>query len=305
MILKIIIITIIIVFLIYSYILSKYAFKKAFLAERKTEEYEVNRIKQWGIWDENYFDNILVEDLEIESKEGFKLKGHLIEPYKDSDKYIILVHGYSAHYSLHFPFVPVFINEGFNILLVEERAHGASEGNFATYGYKESEDLDLWINYLENRKGQTLFLGLHGQSMGAATVLLCGARNKKVKFIIEDCGYSSAKEQLKYEYNKVKGASFKLSYWFFWLMVKIRCKFNFSKVNPLQEILKSDTPIFFVHGTKDIKVPYEMCIKMYEKRKNDKDKILIVPNAEHLTAYKEQQEEYTKILHEFIKCAEQ
>ena len=300
MVLKVILIISIFLFLIYSYIVSEYVFKKAFFERRKTEEYEINRIKEWGLWDEKYFENIKIEDVEIKSEEGFKLKGHLIEPYKENNKYIILVHGYSAHYSLHFPFVPLFTKKGFNVLLVEERAHGASEGKFATYGYKESKDLDLWIEYLEKRHTEPLVLGLHGQSMGAATSLICGARNKKVKFIIEDCGYSSAKDQLRYEYSRKKIASFTLTYWFFCLKVRLRCKFNFNDANPLKEILKSKTPIFFIHGANDVKVPYEMCLTMYEKRKNNKDKLLIVPNAVHLTAYKEAKEKYSKEVYEFI-----
>lgn len=288
----------------YLHFTSEYAFKKAFYADRKSKEDSIKRIEGWGLWDKDYFENLEIDDVSIKSKDGLKLIGHLIERFENSNRYIILVHGYSANYYLHVPFIPAFLKEKFNILLVEERAHGNSEGEYATYGYKEKEDLDLWIDFLEKRKGEKLFLGLHGQSMGAATVLMCGARNKKVNFIIEDCGYSSAKEIIRYEFSKVKYVSFNLVYWLLNLKVKNRCGFKFEDVSPINEIMKSDIPILFVHGDADKKVPHSMAIDMYKKRNRDGDMILIVPKAVHLTSYKEKKEEYESIVHEFINNAD-
>lgn len=300
-ILLVLLILAVIILAAYIQITSNIAFDKAFKAKRKTREYEVERLKSWNLWDEEYINSLPIEDVEITSKDGLKLKGHLIEKHKENNKYVLLVHGYSAHYSLHMPFVKLFEDEGFNILLVEERAHGDSEGTFATYGFKESEDLDLWIDFIEKRRGEELYIGIHGQSMGAAAALICGARNKKVKFVVEDCGYSSAKEQLRNEFAQNKFASFKLVYWYLNLRVKHKCGFKFEDADPMKEILKSRVPVFFVHGDKDKKVSYEMCLNMHEKRKGPKDKILIVKKADHLQAYLKDSEEYKKTLHDFLK----
>jgi dipeptidyl aminopeptidase/acylaminoacyl peptidase len=298
-----IVLVIIFILLIYLHFTSEYAFKKAFCANRKSPEESIKRIKDWGLWDKEYFENLELEDVSITSKDGLKLVGHLIEKFENCNRYIILVHGYSANYYLHMPFIPLFLKERFNILLVEERSHGNSEGKFATYGYKEREDLDLWIKFLEDRKGENLFIGLHGQSMGAATALMCGVRNKKVKFIIEDCGYSSAKEIIRYEFSKVKYVPFTLVFWLLNLKAKWRCGFKFEDVSPIECISKSDTPILFIHGDDDRKVPVSMAMEMYKKRNREGDMILIVPKAIHLTAYKEKKEEYERMTHEFIDNA--
>lgn len=292
---------IIIILALYIHTVSKIAFDKAFFAKRKDRKYEVERLKGWGIWDQKYIDSLNIEDVEISSIDNLKLKGHIIENHKDSNKYVILVHGYSAHYSLHMPFIKVFSDEGFNVLLVEERAHGASEGKFATYGYMESKDLDSWIDFLEKRRGEELFIGLHGQSMGAATSMICGANNDKVKFVVEDCGYSSAKEQFRYEFSRTKFANFALVYWFLDLKCKYKCGFKLEMADPKREILKSKVPILFIHGTTDKKVPCYMCIDMFETRKGSKDKMLIVEGADHLQAYMKEPENYTRILHEFLE----
>lgn len=299
----VIILFIILIFalLMYVNIISEIAFNKAFYAKRKTREQEVERLKRWNIWDEDYFNELSIEDVSIISEDNLRLKGHLIENHKENNKYVILVHGYSAHYSLHMPFVKIFEDEGFNILLVEARAHGDSEGKFATYGYKESRDLNLWIKYLEKRRGEDLFIGLHGQSMGAAASLICGAKNKKVKFVVEDCGYSSAKEELKNEFAAIKYASFKLVYPLLDLKVKHRCNFQFEDAEPIREIQKSNVPVFFIHGDKDKKVSYKMCLDMYEKRRNKKDRMLIVKDADHLQAYMKSPSAYKNMLHDFLQ----
>ncbi|MBD7911476.1 alpha/beta hydrolase [Clostridium cibarium] len=293
-----------IVFSIFLHFASEYAFKEAFYARRKTKEDSIKRLNNWGLWNEEYFENLQMEDVFITSKDGLNLCGHLIERFEDSNRYIILVHGYSANHYLHMPFIPMFLKERFNILLVEERSHGESEGKYATYGYKEKEDLNLWINFLEERKGEELFLGLHGQSMGAATVLLCGARNRKVKFVIEDCGYSSGKELMRYQFSKVDYVPFGLVYWLLNLKVKRRCGFKFEDVCPINAIAKSEVPIFFIHGDADKKVPVNMAIDMYKRRNREGDMILIVPNAVHLTSYKEKKEEYERMVHDFINNAD-
>ncbi|MDS0524380.1 alpha/beta hydrolase [Clostridium sp. SHJSY1] len=300
----IIVVILVVIFLIYLHFTSEYAFKKAFLASRKTKEDSIKRIEGWGLWDKEYFENLEMEDVSIVSKDGLKLTGHLIERFKDNNRYIILVHGYSANYYLHTPFIPMFLKEKFNILLVEERAHGNSEGKYATYGYNEKDDLNLWIDFIENKKGEKLFLGLHGQSMGAATVLMCGARNDKVNFIIEDCGYSSAKEIIRYEFSKVKYVPFTLVYWLLNLKVNKRCGFKFEDVSPINEITDCDTPILFIHGDEDKKVPASMAIDMYKKRAKEDDMLLIIPNAVHLTSYKEKKEEYESIIHQFVNNAD-
>lgn len=292
---------ILILFLIFLEICSDITFKKAFLKKKKNKEEAFNSLKKRNMLDESIYDKYDFEDVSIISKDNLTLKGHIIEPFKNSNKFIILVHGYSANYHIHMPFVPLFIKKGFNILLVDERNHGESEGKFPSYGYFESEDLNLWIDFLEKRKGKELFLGLHGQSMGGATVLICGAKNPKVKFIIDDCGYSSAKAIIKDQIKKVKFIPFTPVYYILRKKVKKRYGFDLNDVNPINDIENSKTPILFIHGEADKYVPCSMSIEMFNKHNNPKDKLFTVKNAIHLTAYDMEKEEYERIIDEFLE----
>ena len=289
-ILLILFIIIFIILVIYLHYTSEKAFKVAFMRERKSKANSLERLENWGILDKNIYKEI--KEVNIKSQEGFNLKGYLIDKYKDSNKFIILIHGYTVSYHLNTPFAKLFLKEGYNVLLVDQRAHGDSEGKYTTYGYYENKDINRWIEFLETLREEELYIGLHGQSMGAATAVICGARNKKVKFVIDDCGYSDAKEEIRHEFSKVKFVPFFMVYWLLNLKVRIRCGFWIKEASPIKDIIKSDVPILFIHGDRDRRVPLAMALDMYKRRKRKGDLLMVVEGAEHLEAYPMKKEEY-------------
>lgn len=283
---------------------AEYAFNKAFNKHKKTEQEAYEYLKIKNLYDKEIYDEIEREEVFITSRDNLILKGYLVEEYKDSNRYVILVHGYTGNNHIHMAFLRFFIKEGFNVLLVDERAHGESQGNYPSYGYFEREDLDEWIEFLSQRVHGNLFLGLHGQSMGGATVLMCGARNERVDFIIEDCGYSSGKEIIKYQFTQVNWVPFNTVYLFLKLKVNRRIKFKFNKVSPIDDIMGIKTPIMFIHGKSDTCVPSEMAVDMYKIRNNENDRIFLVEGADHMWAYSKKKREYESIMREFIVNAE-
>lgn len=303
---KLILIILIIVLILIGLIIfgaGEYAFYIAFTKHKKTEEEAYEYLKVRKMLDKDIYKEVDIEEVYIKSRDNYKLKGYLIEKYKNTNKYMILVHGFTANHHVHMPFARVFLNEGFNVLLVDERNHGESEGKYPSYGYFEQDDINRWIDFLYERKNTKLFLGLHGQSMGGATVLMCGSKNSKVNFIIDDCGYSSARKVIESELkrNKVCVALF---YKLIWIKAKLRIKFNIEKAEPIEDIKQCDKPILFIHGDKDHKVPCYMAEEMYKSRKNKYDRLFIVEGADHMWAYPLRKKEYEKVVHEFINNVE-
>ena len=133
--------------------LTNYTFYKAILRERKTKEDVFNVLKKRNAYDLSKYKELDIKTLEIKSKEGFKLKGYYIEKFKDSKKLMIIVHGYTSNHYIALQYLDMFFEEGFNILMVDVRGHGASEGTYATYGYYEREDLDRGIDYMKDKLG--------------------------------------------------------------------------------------------------------------------------------------------------------
>ena len=86
------------------------------------------------------------ELLEIRSRDGLKLKG--VYYPNGSHRTVICVYGYTSHAEREWAFPGLFyLSLGYNVLIPYQRAHGASMGEYITFGALEHRDLmknDVW-----------------------------------------------------------------------------------------------------------------------------------------------------------------
>ena len=82
-------------------------------------------------------------------------------------------HGYTSEGLNDYTSIAKFyLNQGFSLMVVDERAHGKSEGTYIGFGCLDRYDALQWMEYVVERLGEDCELMLHGISMGAATVLM-------------------------------------------------------------------------------------------------------------------------------------
>ncbi|MGQ0453143.1 alpha/beta hydrolase, partial [Bacillus sp. SS-TM] len=90
----------------------------------------------------------------------------------------------------------LFLKRGYNVLIYDHRRHGKTGGKTTSYGYYEKHDLKSVVDWLKNRFGTNITLGIHGESMGAATLLqYAGLVEDGADFYIADCPRKSEKGQ--------------------------------------------------------------------------------------------------------------
>ena len=146
------------------------------------------------------------EDAYITSFDKLKLHARVYEN-KSSNKVAIMCHGYRGTAIRDFSGGALtLINEGMNVVLIDERAHGESEGHNITFGNREKYDIVRWLEYAKNRFGKDKEYILVGISMGAATLLFTANLIKEPIKMICDCPYTSEK-QIMYEAMKKIGLS--------------------------------------------------------------------------------------------------
>jgi uncharacterized protein len=279
---------------------SIHAFKEMTLGRRSTLQESFYSLEKGRLYTKEEFKKLPKEEIEIISNENLSLKGTFIKKVKDSKRIIIIVHGYTSNYVWSLQFINMFFKEGFNVLLIDQRSHGRSEGKYATYGYYEKYDIDCWVNWVKKRVGEDAVIGLHGQSMGGGTVLQYAAINKYVKFIIADCPYSDTTQLMKHQFNEIKHVPFLPFKYFLDIRLKIVAKFSMKDVSPINSIRETQIPIFFIHGAKDNFVPTYMSKDMYEAKKGHK-KLLIIEGAVHANAYGTNKELYEREVHNFLQ----
>lgn len=106
-------------------------------------------------------------NIKLKTKDSLTLDGWLITvPHAKGT--IALFHGLGSEKSANLSQSNTFNEMGYSTLLIDFRAHGKSEGNTCTIGYREAEDVQLAYDYLKNHGEKNILL--YGISMGAATV---------------------------------------------------------------------------------------------------------------------------------------
>ena len=148
---------------------------------------KIKKMKAWMMEQER-------EDVYITSGDGLKLHGTYF-PGQGGKKLVICFHGYTSRgMSDYIGLSNYYLPKGFKMLLVDERAHGDSEGTYIGFGCLDREDALLWIEYAAKRFGSGCEIWLHGTSMGASTVLMASGLklSPQVKGIVSDCAFTTA-----------------------------------------------------------------------------------------------------------------
>ncbi|WP_040209962.1 alpha/beta hydrolase [Clostridium polynesiense] len=264
-----------------------------------THETTYSKALERGNIDEKIWTSLDKKEVKINSPYGYNLNA-LYFPNDKSKKAVIIVHGITWTLYGSVKYMDIFLKRGFSVLIYDHRNHGKSGGTNTSFGYYEKYDLKACADWLFDQLGKDAVIGVHGESMGAATVLQYSAIDPRIKFCIEDCGYSDATELFTYRLLKdyhIKSSLFvKLASY----ITKVRTGWSFKDVSPIKLLKDLDLPILFIHGDSDDYVPTKMCVDMYEEKKGIKYKY-IAPCSAHADSYNNNKEEYESRIDEFLK----
>ncbi|NQZ29493.1 MAG: alpha/beta hydrolase [Mycoplasmatales bacterium] len=225
-------------------------------------------------------------------------------------KYVILVHGMYNTRERMYKYAKIWNDMGYNAITFDGRGWGTNAilGR-CTMGYKEPDVIqEIYIDIVE--KYQTNNIGLHGESMGGATVFNWIKKYRKftpVKFVIVEAGYMDFRKPALLGIKKYKIPSpvaiaiyplVKL-----WLLA---FGINLWKVNIKRKHIKKwfNIPILLLHSKSDSVVPwkeYERIKRMLQKEKID-FKTFEVEDANHVRMLTNEnvQQEWVKTINKFI-----
>lgn len=240
-------------------------------------------------------------DVYIKSKDGLKLHATYF-PNGNEKKAVICFHGYTSEgMKDYIALSDYYLKNGYSMLLVDERAHGQSEGEYIGFGCLDRIDALDWINFIIDKCGNAVQILLHGTSMGGATVLMTSGLElpKQVKGIISDCAFTSP----KYVFTHVMHSMYHLPAFPVIQVANIvnnkRAGYGMDECNAAREVRKAKVPVLLIHGDSDNFVPSAMCDEIYENCASPKKK-LIIKGAAHAESYYVDTETYEKALNDFI-----
>jgi fermentation-respiration switch protein FrsA (DUF1100 family) len=241
------------------------------------------------------------EILNMMSYDGLKLTAKFIQNKAETGKAVILVHGFRNTGDDMGKLAEFYYEQGFDILLPDARGHGDSEGDYIGYGWHDRLDTIDWIDVLINKYDETNIM-LHGNSMGAATVLMASGEQlpDEVKAIVSDSAYSTMKEELTHQLKHIyKLPAFPLLN-VTSMITKIRAGYTFNEVSAIKQVKKNTLPLFIIHGDGDDLVPTKMANAIYDAAGGDKA-LWIVPGAGHTKAFDNVTAEFEERLTNFME----
>jgi len=252
--------------------------------------------------EEKRLNSMNLEEITIRSFDGLNLHAYFREAQSKTTKTIISVHGYHGSALSTAPAFSHWLSDfNYNILFIDLRSYGKSEGKYTTYGVLDHKDLLSWITYLTERFNQEIEIALIGISMGASTVMATANKiPQEVKCMICDCGYTSPYDEFNYLLTTKYHLPFPKFFLFFAETInKLVCHFGFKDINT-KEILKgARVPVLFIHGGADNFVPTKMTEQNYRACTNSKE-IKIFDGVPHARSFFENKEEYQKMVLDFL-----
>ena len=240
-----------------------------------------------------------IEEVDINS-DGLHLFGEYVNV--ESDRCVILLGGrceclYYAYY-----YAKPYLENNVNVLVVDQRAHGNSDGVFSTVGIKESQDMIEWIKFLQEKKNIKKVL-MHGTCIGAATIIHTVTDPKCpncIDRIIVDGLFRTYYETFKLHMEDLKKptkTALPLTFKWYKRLAKIDAKNN----GPIYLIDKVSCPIMFLSSKEDKFVFPYMIDEMYEKCQSKQKECHFLDKGGHSHIRINQEELYDKYVIDFLK----
>ncbi len=213
------------------------------------------------------------EDVSLVTEDGLTLAAwYLPKKGEPTDSAIIVLHGYTTDKGDMIARTS-FLTDDFNLLLVDFRYFGESEGAYTTLGISEVNDLAAAVRYLEGRGIRKI--GVYGISMGGAVALMgIGEPSLPIDAVVAEASYADLKMAAHdiYHYLGPLEAPLTLTSG---LVSSLALGVNLEQVSPQRAVRGVRKPILIIHSKEDKIVSFDNAELIADSLKDD-------PQAEFL-----------------------
>lgn len=244
--------------------------------------------------------DLAYQDVTLASRDTeVKIAGWWI-PQPKSTKAIVMVPGRGENRTTefydHFLDLAAKLNSlgtaGFNILMIDLRAHGFSGSEISTWGLGEKHDVEGAVDWIKGRGFERGRIGALGASLGATSCVYATAEDSDISALVTDGAGV-------YEYPNIWRGWSRLSgtpRFFFpagLLMEQLMYGYDFRSLRPVDEMKKiPPRPVLLIYGSKEMPPDSERLPLL--KAALPKAEIWVVPGAAHTGAYTATPEAYLK-----------
>lgn len=265
----------------------------------KDSEFILQRETLAKRFDRHWFETVRKEFIWIASPNGYQLRAIFLQPL-ETTRTVVICHGVTENKVNSIKYARLFERLGFNSVIFDHRRHGDSGGKTTSFGFYEKMDLKAVVSAVRERIGKRALLGIHGESMGAATTLLyAGTYKDEADFYISDCPFSDFSEQLMHIIHMEFPIKSSMSLRIANLFLKIRDGYTSAAVSPREVMKYIDKPVLFIHSMEDTFILPKMTEELFELKQGAKMMKLFAGGA-HAKSYNDNPEEYEQAVRSFL-----
>lgn len=240
-------------------------------------------------------------ELSVEN-DGLKLYGEYFD--LGYDRAVIILPGRTDNLTYSYYYARPYAESGYNVLCIDQRAHGKSDGKYVTTGFAESGDTLKWAELLHDEFAVNSIV-LHGICIGSACglyTLLSENSPEYLSALVTDGIYCNFYESYYLHMKEMKKPTFIMGM----LEKEMKSKTGYGlSYGPTDVIDKYDRPLLMLHGTGDIYSLPERTVEMFEKCPSENKKLVWFENGRHSKLRFEYPEKYDAAISEFLASLEQ
>jgi len=207
----------------------------------------------------------------IDSYDGYELHAMLVPTPEKTDKYVVITHGYTDNRYGDLKYVKLYLDNGYNCVIYDLRGHGVNYKAPCTYSVREGHDVYCVVQDTFRRYGNDIYLGIHGESLGAASTVdsIKYYKDENIRFAVADCGFADIINVLKVslKFMHLPGFIIYISTAFYRLMYGI----SLWKIRPIDALKGNRIPMMFVHGAQDDFIVPDNSKRMYDMTEGYKE----------------------------------
>jgi pimeloyl-ACP methyl ester carboxylesterase len=241
------------------------------------------------------------EDFNVRALDGVELRGWKIRSRSPNGDWVLLFHGVSDNRTGVLGHGEFLLRHGYNLVMMDARAHGESGGDMATYGWKERHDTVAIVNALCSTEKSRHLYAL-GVSMGAAVALQSAAIEPRIAAVVAEDSFADLRE-VSYDYAGLRFSPllgetlFRPASILAMEALSNTGGFDPDDVSPARAVAAHPFPVLLICGTRDTTIPCRHAEQIYRSASGPKE-LWVVDGAEHASALGHAPAEYEeKVVH--------
>ena len=231
-------------------------------------------------------------------RDGVNLYGEYYD--LGNKKCVMVLSGRTESLKYGYYFGIPYAERGYNVLVVDPRAHGLSEGEFNTVGFEESLDDVEWVKMLVDDFGMESIV-FHGICIGAAGGMLAltsGRLSERVQGIVTEGMFANFGESMKNHMIEKRHSTF-ITYPLINAWMK-RYTGHSMDFGPIDVIHKLNKPLLMLHSCEDIYSTPEYAQKLFDTAGCENKRLVWFEHGKHSMLRITDTQKYDSAIGEFL-----